>query len=109
MSDVVRRQSGPFRAGDRVQLTGPKGRLNTVTLAAGGAFHSAPWFRASVGLYLLLGFSHARARRAQRNGLVPGADPETTLAALRKIERWGWAMCAAASGIALLMVVRPSP
>ena len=78
-------------------------------IAAGGAFHSAPWFRASVGLYLLLGFSHARARRAQRNGLVPGADPETTLAALRKIERWGWAMCAAASGIALLMVVRPSP
>ena len=37
---AVRRQSGPFRVGDRVQLTGPKGRLNTVTLAEGGAFHS---------------------------------------------------------------------
>jgi tRNA (adenine57-N1/adenine58-N1)-methyltransferase len=36
----MRRQSGPFRAGDRVQLTGPKGRLNTVTLEAGGAFHT---------------------------------------------------------------------
>ncbi|MGV8876064.1 MAG: tRNA (adenine-N1)-methyltransferase [Rhodoglobus sp.] len=40
MNDVFRRQSGPFRAGDRVQLTGPKGRLNTVTLEPGGAFHS---------------------------------------------------------------------
>lgn len=33
-------RSGPFRAGDRVQLTGPKGRLNTITLEEGGAFHS---------------------------------------------------------------------
>jgi tRNA (adenine57-N1/adenine58-N1)-methyltransferase len=33
-------RSGPFRAGDRVQLTGPKGRLNTITLEVGGAFHS---------------------------------------------------------------------
>jgi tRNA (adenine57-N1/adenine58-N1)-methyltransferase len=40
MNDATRRQSGPFRAGDRVQLTGPKGRLNTVTLEAGGAFHT---------------------------------------------------------------------
>ena len=30
-----RRQSGPFRLGDKVQLTGPKGRLNTITLEAG--------------------------------------------------------------------------
>jgi len=35
-----RRQSGPFRAGDRVQLTGPKGRLNTITLEAGAVFHT---------------------------------------------------------------------
>jgi tRNA (adenine57-N1/adenine58-N1)-methyltransferase len=35
-----RRQSGPFRAGDRVQLTGPKGRLNTITLEAGKVFHT---------------------------------------------------------------------
>ncbi|WP_213817012.1 tRNA (adenine-N1)-methyltransferase [Glaciihabitans sp. dw_435] len=40
MSDAIRRQSGPFRAGDRVQLTGPKGRLNTVTLEVGGGFHT---------------------------------------------------------------------
>ncbi len=32
--------TGPFREGDQVQLTGPKGRLNTITLAAGGVFHS---------------------------------------------------------------------
>jgi len=30
--------TGPFRVGDRVQLTGPKGKLNTITLVAGGAF-----------------------------------------------------------------------
>ena len=35
-----RRQSGPFRAGDRVQLTGPKGRLNTITLEPGKVFHT---------------------------------------------------------------------
>ncbi|XPP25809.1 MAG: tRNA (adenine-N1)-methyltransferase [Leucobacter sp.] len=32
--------SGPFGYGDRVQLTGPKGRLNTITLLPGGEFHS---------------------------------------------------------------------
>lgn len=37
---ALRRQSGPFRVGDRVQLTGPKGRLNTVTLEVGGEFHT---------------------------------------------------------------------
>lgn len=31
---------GPFRAGERVQLTDPKGRLNTVTLHEDGAFHT---------------------------------------------------------------------
>ena len=30
--------TGPFRAGDVVQLTGPKGRLNTITLVEGAAF-----------------------------------------------------------------------
>lgn len=32
--------SGPLGTGDRVQLTGPKGRLNTITLVPGGEFHS---------------------------------------------------------------------
>lgn len=40
MSEAIRRQSGAFRPGDRVQLTGPKGHLNTVTLEAGGEFHT---------------------------------------------------------------------
>lgn len=34
------RPSGPFRVGDRVQLTGPKGRLHTVTLREGGELHT---------------------------------------------------------------------
>ncbi|WP_165065651.1 tRNA (adenine-N1)-methyltransferase [Marisediminicola senii] len=38
--DAFRRQSGPFRGGDRVQLTGPKGRLNTITLEHGEIFHT---------------------------------------------------------------------
>jgi tRNA (adenine57-N1/adenine58-N1)-methyltransferase len=29
---------GAFRVGDRVQLTGPKGKLNTITLETGGSF-----------------------------------------------------------------------
>lgn len=36
--DAQRGASGPFRAGDRVQLTGPKGRLNTITLEPGRQF-----------------------------------------------------------------------
>jgi tRNA (adenine57-N1/adenine58-N1)-methyltransferase len=34
------RPSGPFRLGDRVQLTDPKGRLRTVTLRADGEVHT---------------------------------------------------------------------
>lgn len=38
MSEYPVLPTGPFRAGDRVQLTGPKGRLNTITLVEGAAF-----------------------------------------------------------------------
>jgi tRNA (adenine57-N1/adenine58-N1)-methyltransferase len=31
---------GPFAPGDRVQLTGPRGRLNTITLDTGKVFHT---------------------------------------------------------------------
>jgi tRNA (adenine57-N1/adenine58-N1)-methyltransferase len=31
---------GPFRVGDQVQLTDPKGRINTITLQSGKQFHS---------------------------------------------------------------------
>jgi tRNA (adenine57-N1/adenine58-N1)-methyltransferase len=36
----ARAPRGPFAAGDRVQLTGPKGRLNTITLVPGKQFHT---------------------------------------------------------------------
>ncbi|MCE0487669.1 tRNA (adenine-N1)-methyltransferase [Ornithinimicrobium sediminis] len=34
------KRRGPFRVGDRVQLTDPKGRLHTITLEAGKDFHT---------------------------------------------------------------------
>jgi tRNA (adenine57-N1/adenine58-N1)-methyltransferase len=34
------RRRGPFAVGDRVQLTDPKGRMHTITLAAGKQFHT---------------------------------------------------------------------
>src|SRR5690349_24892556 len=34
------RRRGPFREGERVQLTDERGRMNTVTLERGGAFHT---------------------------------------------------------------------
>jgi tRNA (adenine57-N1/adenine58-N1)-methyltransferase len=37
---ALERPSGPFRLGDRVQLTGPKARLHTVTLREGGELHT---------------------------------------------------------------------
>ncbi|HET6300028.1 tRNA (adenine-N1)-methyltransferase [Microbacterium sp.] len=40
MPHPASRPSGPFRAGDRVQLTGPKGRLHTITLRPGGELHT---------------------------------------------------------------------
>ena len=40
VSDVQPRAGGPFRAGDRVQLTDPKGRHYTVILEAGAEYHT---------------------------------------------------------------------
>ncbi len=39
-SDSARFRSGPFRWGDRVQITGPKGKMNTITLEKGKVFHT---------------------------------------------------------------------
>src|SRR5947207_11108386 len=40
MDDAVPARRGPFRPGDRVQLTDPKGRLHTVVLEPGRSFHT---------------------------------------------------------------------
>ncbi|MCR2811963.1 tRNA (adenine-N1)-methyltransferase [Microbacterium sp. zg.Y1084] len=40
MTVDLTRPSGPFRYGDRVQLTGPKGRLHTITLRERGELHT---------------------------------------------------------------------
>lgn len=40
-SDVVPFRAGPFRPGDQAQLTDYKGRMHTITLEPGGAFHTA--------------------------------------------------------------------
>lgn len=40
MSGSRGERSGPFQAGDRVQLTGPKGRMHTISLEPGAVFHS---------------------------------------------------------------------
>jgi len=37
---AIRRQSGPFVEGDKVQLTGPKGKMNTIVLTPGAVFHT---------------------------------------------------------------------
>src|SRR3954462_8131201 len=39
-SAMPRAPHGPFRAGDRVQLTDPKGRVNTIILQPGKLYHS---------------------------------------------------------------------
>ena len=40
MSTGAEVRRGPFRAGERVQLTDPKGRLHTITLVEGNEFHT---------------------------------------------------------------------
>ena len=40
MSTGAQTRRGPLRAGERVQLTDPKGRLHTITLAPGKEFHT---------------------------------------------------------------------
>jgi hypothetical protein len=71
-----------------------------------GAFHRTPWFKASIAVLVVIGFSHARARVALRKGFAPGGQRELALAT---VERWGWTMCAAVAVITLLMQMKPSP
>jgi hypothetical protein len=68
--------------------------------SAGGAFHSRVWFRASVALLVVAVFALVRARAALH-------EPSMTDAALRQVERWGWASCATVALMAVLMEVKP--
>jgi tRNA (adenine57-N1/adenine58-N1)-methyltransferase len=61
--------TGTFAPGDRVQLTGHKGRRNTITLQAGGSFHS---HRGTLAHDLLIG--------APDGSVVTGSDGTSYLA-----------------------------
>jgi tRNA (adenine57-N1/adenine58-N1)-methyltransferase catalytic subunit len=61
--------TGTFAAGDRVQLTGHKGRRNTITLQAGGVFHT---HRGTLPHDLLIG--------ASDGSVVSGSDGTAYLA-----------------------------
>jgi hypothetical protein len=85
-------------------------------VAVAGAFHTSTWFRASGALVVVLAVSHARARAAWRSAAnasgasaAPGADATESArcAALSRVERLGWTMCATVALIAILMEVKP--
>lgn len=71
-----------------------------------GAFHRTTWFKVSIAVLAVVGFSHARARGALRKGFAPGGGREVALAS---VERWGWTMFAAVAVITLLMQMKPLP
>jgi hypothetical protein len=73
-------------------------------LAAQGTFRHFWWFRGSALLLLAIGALHGQGRRAVRSGLADAANGE---AALRRVERIGYAMCALVLAITILMVVKP--
>ncbi len=67
-----------------------------IDVSASGAFHRAGWFKASIAVLVVIGFSHARARAALRRAN-----------AMDRVEQWGWAMCAAVALITILMQMKP--
>ena len=73
-------------------------------LAAAGAFHGAWWFRGSILLLVATAVLHAQARRAVRRPLVTEEDRD---AALRRVERIAYGMCALIAAITVLMEVKP--
>jgi hypothetical protein len=71
----------------------------------GGGYHGELWFRLSAAVMVLVGVLAAVSRRALR-GLAAGRAEGA--AALRKIERLAWAMCAAIAVITVLMEAKPT-
>jgi tRNA (adenine57-N1/adenine58-N1)-methyltransferase len=62
---VIEAKTGPFREGDSVQLTDPKGRLHTVVLQPGKAFHT---HRGAVAHDDLIGEPEGIVVKAQPSG-----------------------------------------
>jgi uncharacterized membrane protein len=73
-------------------------------VAAKGAFHEEWWFRGSALLLIAAGALHGGARRTVRLDFAKQADGN---AAMRRIERLAYAMCAVIAGITVLMEVKP--
>jgi hypothetical protein len=69
-----------------------------------GAFRHFWWFRGSALLLFATGALHGLGRRTVRWGLTNEANRD---AALRRVERIGYAMCAIVLAITILMVVKP--
>jgi hypothetical protein len=110
----ARRSQGPLAGIERVLAALLRamqvGFLAMVTtgvlldLSPAGPFHGSAWFKVSIAVLPLIGFSHVRAKAALRGGFGPGGAPDV---ALGRVERWGWVMCAAVALITVLMQVKP--
>ncbi len=72
--------------------------------SSGGAHHEWWWFRLSALLLVITFIINARARAALAKGVeTEGSGP----AALGRVERASWSMCAAVAMITVLMQAKP--
>jgi hypothetical protein len=104
------------RAVDALTWLGPLLRYSALSLGAmlatgillgatsAGAVYEAWWFRGSALLLVLTGVLHGQARRAVRQGLANRGDGD---AAVRRVARLAYGMCALVALIAVLMEVKP--
>lgn len=104
------------RAAEALTWLGPLLRFSAFSLGAmlatgillgatsAGGVHEAWWFRGSALLLVLTGLLHGRARRAVRLGLTNACDGD---AAVRRVARLAYGMCALVAVIAVLMEVKP--
>jgi hypothetical protein len=73
-------------------------------VVVGGTFHERWWFRGSALLLIVTGVLHGLARRTVRRPLPTAEDRD---AALRRVERIAYGMCALIAAITVLMEVKP--
>lgn len=69
---------GPFRPGERVQITDERGRITTITLAEGGEYHSHKGFLKHDDLIgapegTVIANTHGILYQARRSGTLRGA------------------------------------